>query len=149
MKKKNRSQKKKGGCGCNTAIPPQSGGAGFVIPPTSNIPPSYTLSPDSTLPQIATRMQIKGGRRVRKQTCRPKKHKRKGTKKNKGQQKFKVQKGGVNLGFLAQNSTFGHGHYGAWFGAPTTSVPEWNASIFTKPTPIHSSGYNEHNPYLV
>lgn len=146
MKRKNQSHKKKkgGGCGCNTTIAPQSGGAGFIIPPTSVIPASYPLSPDLTMPQISTRMQIKGGRRKRKQTCRR-------SKKNKGKRtkKYKGQKGGVNLGYLAQNSAFGHGHYGTWFGAPTTDAPEWNASIFTKPTSIHNTGYNQSNPYLV
>lgn len=141
MKKKNLSHKKKGGCGCNTAVPPQSGGSSFVIPPTSAIPASYPLNQAANIPQISTRMQLKGGKRKRKRTCRRKKHKGgKGTKK---------QMGGINLGYVAQNSTFGHGHYGTWFGAPTTNVPEWNASIFTKPTPIHYTGYNEHNPYLV
>lgn len=143
MKRKSRSYKKKGGgCGCNTNTNLQSGGSSFVISPTSIIPPSYPLNQlthDPNMQQIATRMKLNGGRKKKRKTSRAKKHNK----------RTKKQKGGVNLGYIAQNSSLGHGHYGTWFGAPTANVPDWNASIFTPPTAIHNSGYNEHNPYLV
>ena len=144
MRRKSRSHKKKGGgCGCNTTNL-QSGGSSFVIPATSIIPASYPLNQltnDPNMQQVSTRMQkLVGGKR--KRTNRAKKHKRKHTK-------TKKQKGGINLGYVAQNSTFGHGHYGTWFGAPTANAPDWNSSIFTKPNSIHNTGFNEHNPYLV
>ena len=58
-------------------------------------------------------------------------------------------RGGINLGYIGQNSILGHGQYGSWFGAPTSNTPDWNASIFTSPVSQNTSGYNVSNPYMV
>ena len=82
-------------------------------------------------------------KQTKRNKTKSKRNKTKQTKRN------KTQRGGINLGYVGQNSLLGHGQYGTWFGAPTTNTPDWNSSIFTNPVNQNTTGYSEYNPYLV
>jgi len=175
MKNKNLSKKKKcGGCGCGNQNQNGGGcascnmkGGGFSISPTSYLPSTNTtyyplnnLNSDPTRLEYSSRMQgvpvsnsynIKGGNDIFV-GGRKRKYKNKKTKKTKSRRykhKTKKQRGGINLGYIAQNSLLGHGQYGTWFGAPTQDPPEWNSSLFSKPLSTNTYGFTDNNPYLV
>ena len=178
-KNSNRTLRKKGGnCGCNSGNPlfksggcvscrPSLYGGGFNIPPTSQVS-SYPLNHyqnDPNMLAFSTRTEgvpvsntlnetgsnnivLGGKKRKQNKTNRNKKktNKKRKQKKNKSNKK---QKGGINLGYISQNSLLGHGHYGSWFGAPSLDTPDWNKSIFTTPASLNTTGYSKFNPYLV
>lgn len=147
-------------------------GGGFSIPPTSQQPEIhnyYSLNSYSHDPMMQTNsvriegvpvsssFNVNGGNDVKITGGKRKKRKNKKTKtklktkkrKIRRTKKTKIQKGGINLGYVAQNSLMGHGQYGSWFGAPTNNTPDWNASIFTSPVSQNTTGYTQYNKYLV
>ena len=147
-------------------------GGEFTINPTSYFSQNnYPLNSYNTDPMMQTnssRMEgvpisnnlnitgsnniLLGGKKKRrnKKSKRTKRNKSKRTKRKRTKRsKKKTQRGGINLGYVGQNSLLGHGQYGTWFGAPTTNTPEWNSSIFTNPVNQNTTGYSEYNPYLV
>jgi len=176
MKNKNNASKKKkcntGGCGCGIQTGGQCAtckmkGGGFAISPTSYFPSSNNTyhslnnhNNDPTMFEYSSRMQgvpisnthnikggndtfLGGGKRRRKNK------KSRKIKSLRYKKMTKKQRGGINLGYIAQNSLLGHGQYGTWFGAPTVEPPEWNSSIFTKPLNSNTYGFSENNKYLV
>jgi hypothetical protein len=156
-----------GGCvSCNTSLH----GGGFNISPTSQASyyPLNDVQHDPTMLGISTRIQgvpvsntlngtgsnniMLGGKKSKsKLNNKTKKNKLKKKKKTdkKKQKSYKKQKGGINLGYISQNSLLGHGHYGTWFGAPSLETPDWNKSIFTTPASLNTTGYSKFNSYLV
>jgi hypothetical protein len=161
------------GGGCSACSKIEGGGGGFTIDPTSYFPSSqetyYPLNSynNDTMMQtdsirmtgvpISNNLNVTGGNDIKlgggkKRKSKSKKSKSKKSKLKKKKNKrtrSKKQKGGINLGYVGQNSLLGHGQYGYWFGAPTNNTPDWNASIFTSPVSQNTTGYTEYNPYLV
>lgn len=159
------------GGSCSSCSKMEGGGGGFTIDPTSYLPHSqetyYPLNSydnDTMMQTDSTRMtgvpisnnlnvtggndiKLGGGKKRKRKSKKSKLTKKKNTKKKR--KRTKKQKGGINLGYIGQNSLLGHGQYGTWFGAPTNNTPDWNASIFTSPVSQNTTGYTEHNPYLV
>jgi len=156
-----------GGCvSCN----PSLHGGGFNLASTS-YHPLNTYQQDPTMLGYSTRMEgvpvsntlnetggnniVLGGKKQKQK--REKSNKKSKQTKNKSNKKSKQtknksnkkQKGGINLGYISQNSLLGHGHYGSWFGAPSLDTPDWNKSIFTTPASSNTTGYSKFNPYLV
>jgi len=166
MKNKNPS-KRGGSCGCGNNIS-QQGGGGFSISPTTYLSssnathyPLNNFNNDPTMFEQSSRMQgiplsnsynTKGGNDIlvggRKRKYKKSRKSRK-SKSRRYRNKTKKQTGGINLGYIAQNSLLGHGQYGTWFGAPTQDPPEWNSSLFSKPLSTNTYGFTENNPYLV
>lgn len=172
-------KKKGGNCGCNSGNPlfqnggcalckPSLRGGGFHLAQT----PYYQLNTyqhDPTRLGYSTRMEgvpvsntlnetggnniVLGGnkrKRNKSKTNRKLKKTKTNTKrKQKKNKSTKKQKGGVNLGYISQNSLLGHGHYGTWLSAPSLNTPDWNQSIFTTPASLNNTGYSKFNPYLV
>ena len=162
-----------GGCASCSKIE----GGGFTIPPTfqatttdtqnhyplnsyNNDPMMHTNSIRMEGVPVSNHLNVNGGNNItmsggkkRKRKNKKSKSKKSKSKKSKSKKsksrRTKKQKGGINLGYVAQNSLLGHGQYGTWFGAPTTNTPDWNASIFTQPVSQNNTGYSENNPYLV
>ena len=148
-----------GGCGCGL----KGGSALLDQLPASNYYPLNDYNHDPNMMQESVRIAgvpvsntLTGGKKSKskkskksnksKKSKKTKKPKAKTTRKRKHVVKMK---GGLNLGYSAINSSFGHGHFGTWLGAPTLETPTWNSSIFSHPTNTNYTGYNQFNPYLV
>jgi hypothetical protein len=154
-----------GGCASCSKIE----GGGFSINPTSYFSqhnyPLNNYNNDTMMQTNSSRMEgvpvsnnlnvtggndiILGGKKRKRRNKKSKRAKSKSKSKRAKSNKTKKQRGGINLGYVGQNSLLGHGQYGAWFGAPTTNTPDWNASMFTNPINQNTTGYTEYNPYLV
>jgi len=177
MKNSNRTLKKRGGdCGCSKNSLFQNGGCiscntslyrgGLNVAPTSYYPLN-NYQHDPTRLGYSTRIEgvpisnvsnetggnnimLGGNKRKRNKSNKKQKKNKSNTKrKQKKNKSNKKQKGGINLGYISQNSLLGHGHYGTWFGAPSLDGPDWNKSIFTTPASLNTTGYSTSNPYLV